>query len=297
MGKKSWNLLSLVLILLVLITSCDNVSDNKESEDKIGSQADTVLKNKLQEVYYSHLSPTEIIGYFESEGFNFKPELLNPLSNREKYISSVEKLLNIGSYSADVAYQILCKKTSEATNTFKVIKSLCNDVNIESAFDENIKKRIMNNINNTDTLSAISNDVYINTVNNVRESGSHNMYVILSAGSFVETMYLIINSVKNDAQEEKTIKKIIEQKLLFDDLYSMLLFLNTDQNIAVVLTDITELKNAFTAFSVKSEKIQVKKSGNGSLVLSGENKISYSKESYNALKSSIIKLRTKWTVR
>lgn len=293
MKRKSCYVFGLALILLVFFTACNSVPDH----NMVDSKTDTVLQNKLQEFYYSHLSPTEIISYFESEGFDCNPELLNPLSSKEKYISSVEKLLNIGTYSADVAYQILCKKNDEATNTFKAIKSLCNDVNIKSAFDENIKKRILNNINNTDTLSEITNEVYITTVNNVRESGAHNIYVIISAGSFVETMYLIMNSVKTDAQEDKTIKKIIEQKLLFNDLYAMLLFLKTDENVSTILTDITELKKSFTDLIVKSENVKITKSRNGYLVLSGENKIAYSKESFNALKSSINKLRTKWTVR
>lgn len=297
MKKRLCYLPVFVLALLILISSCDFISDKKDEPVMEGSQADTILKNKLEEVYYSHLSPKEIISYFENEGFDFSPSLLNPLVNKDKYIGKVEKLLNIGTYSADVTYQILCKKNTDAITTFKVIKNLCNEVNIESAFNENIKKRILNNINNSDTLSEISNEIYITTVNNVRESGAHNLYVILSAGSFVETLYLIISSVKSDIQEDKTAKKIIEQKLLFDDLYSMLIFLNTDENVAVVVNDIADLKLAFNKLTVKSENVKISKSNNGDLVLTGENNFNYSDESYNALKSSIIKLRTKWTVR
>ncbi len=284
-------------VLTVFITSCNSVQEVKEQKDKTGAAVDTVLENKIQDVYYSSLLPSEAISYFEKEGFNFRKELLNPLSNTDKYTDPIAKLLNIGIYSADVAYQILCKKTSEATQTFKVIKNLCNDENIEFAFDENTKKRILDNISNFDSLNVISNDVYNTTMSNVRESGAQNNYIIISSGSFVETMYLIISSVKSDAQDYKTVEKIIEQKLLFDDLYSMLQLLNTDENVSSVLTDISELKKTFSDLTVQSKNVKIKKTKDGNLVLSGNNKITYSKESFKSLKLSIIKLRTKWTAK
>lgn len=295
MKKKRFLAGKLAIILVATLVSCNPVPTEKNQTGISDQISDSALVEKMEAIYYSMPSPAEIICYFDKKGVSYKPELLNPLSNKEKYIRQEEKILNIGIYSADISYQVFFEKTKSIGLSLNVFEDLCNAANIPAVLDDILKRRIVNCSNDPDSLTNIFNTLYLRTINIIHESGKENTYVLLAAGSFIETMFLIINSVNNYAESENTINKIIEQKLLFTDLYATIESLKSDKNMAVLLSDFSDLKNAFDVIIVQSENVQMKKSEDGSLVLSGKNNISYTKESYNNLKSSIVKLRTKWT--
>ncbi|HBX51591.1 MAG TPA: hypothetical protein DEH02_11045 [Bacteroidales bacterium] len=296
MKKSKCPICRIAVILLLMLNSCEFNKVGNDLVDNTDLLASNDTVNNTEEDYYSMPAPSEVISYFKENEYKFRQELMNPLSNYEKYNTHVSKILNVGIYTADATYQILCKKTSKAASTFKVIESLCNEANISSAFDENIKNRIIYNSVNADSITDISIEIYLKIVNNIRETGSPDMYLILASGSFVEIMYLMTNSIGNFSESEKSINKVVEQKLLFDELFSALIKIKKNEDISGIVSDMSDLKSAFDLLDVKSENIQMNKSSNGNHVLSGKNIISYSEKLYINLKTSINKLRSKWTV-
>ncbi|MBI5217894.1 MAG: hypothetical protein HY958_03075 [Bacteroidia bacterium] len=290
------NILSPSLLFILISLACITCTQTEQNGNKTANEtenADTTALQNLEDAICYLPSPYEIITYIETGKIKFNNQFINPLNNKERYITTKDKIINIGVYSADVAYLVFFEKNSELGNYFKVIDNLCKEENIASGIDQKIKDKIINSTLNADTLTAISNEVYKYTLDNILEKEQKNTYALLLSGAFVETLYLIIKSA--DTDPEYISKRIIEQKLLFDDLLALLQSLKKNKNISDVILDMENIKMSFSKMNFKTENLKTEKSKDNKLVLSGNNSFEYSKEAYENLQSDIIKLRTKWT--
>ena len=86
---------------------------------------------------------------------------MNDPANIDNYTESMSQALNFGVYSADLA---MAASYGEGTNTiayFKVIRKLGESLNINSAFDETVFKRIEENEIKLNAITSSANDAII----------------------------------------------------------------------------------------------------------------------------------------
>ncbi len=250
-------------------------------------------KDKMEDVFLFLPSPYEIISYIEQNELVFNTKLLNPLSNKDKYLVSTDRKINIGIYSADVAYMVFFKKDQNIGEYFKIIDALCKEESFPSVLDEALKNRITQNNFNADSLSVLSTEIYQRTVDNMVESGQKSSYALLLSGSLVETLYLIIHSGHKDIAYIK--KRIAEQKLMFDDLFALLEKLKKNKNINETMDELQGIKNAFSRINIKTNKLKMAQLKGNAYNLSGENVFEFTNATYDSLVLEITKLRKQWT--
>ena len=100
MKKSKCPICRIAVILLLMLNSCEFNKVGNDLVDNTDLLASNDTVNNTEEDYYSMPAPSEVISYFKENEYKFRQELMNPLSNYEKYNTHVSKILNVGIYCA-----------------------------------------------------------------------------------------------------------------------------------------------------------------------------------------------------
>lgn len=307
--KKSSTLI-LISFSLILLVQCNGASNsskiNQENQlltnensytatanDKSSEQLNTLIADSL---YYGIPAPEETLSYISEEGLSFNPNLTNPVSNNNKYIDSRLKAINLGVYFADVAYTSVFSQPSQSAIYMKAIEELGIEISVFSDADKDIRRRMSNNFADVDSVSEISREAYEIIVRYLLSSNRHKTYALLCVGSYMESIYLALNYAENYSDyTPKMLNKIIEQKLLFDDIYKLLNYLKNDSDISLTLSELTQVKAKFDAIDFQVYNNSASETTLGNLVIKSDNKYEYTEGQFTDFRNAVITLRNEWT--
>jgi hypothetical protein len=180
----------------------------------------------------------------------------------------------------------------------KTIEELGVDISVFSNADKQIRQRMSSNISNVDSVSSISKEAYEVIVDYLFNTNRQKTYALLCVGAYVESMHLALNYADSYKSYSITmIKKVIEQKLLFDDIYALMISLKGDPDIDLTLEEIKPLKESIEGlgFSVSNPSSGENRKGN--LLIKSDNKYEYSEESFIKFRSQVDALRNNWTAK
>ena len=162
------------LIAISFMTSClseapKNNDRKKPSIPVLKSKAEDLNDDekkekvqKVQKVFYSLPSPLEMSLLFKSEGIQYVPSVLHDLEDRDRYLVSKKKALNLGVYGADLSYAGLFSKHEDAIAYLKVCQLMADEIGIGQTFEQELISRLEKNPNNRDTLLLVIIDFFLN---------------------------------------------------------------------------------------------------------------------------------------
>lgn len=218
------------------------------------TQSDSIAPETSKEITYLLPEPSEVLADIISEKMIINPRLVNPISNSQYYLDRKPLALNLGVYFMDFAF---LNSNNNKTNTleyFQLIRDLCQKMNISGVFNETFFNRVHNNLMDNDSLIIIANEMY-NRLSEVLENSSRaEDYALISAGAFIESLYLSTKSITDFKKYKFMVKKLFEQKLLFENYYAFMYQFRNDNDIQTALTQMDRLKVIFNL--VNSKEIQ-----------------------------------------
>ncbi len=285
--------LLLIFFLLTSLTfSCKKEKKPIQVTEKKTEQSDS----SEMEIFYLVPSPDDIFGFANSPHLYFNPSLPNPPQNVDKYNNTKLQELNFGVYSADLAYCAAFGKKEETKMYLDVVKSLSEKIGLSEVFNESLINRINNLGTSKDSLIAISNDTYFDIIRYLEKYNRINSLAIIAAGGWLETMYLVVNLAEY-SDNEPTIQKIADQKIIFNNLYKFLEQNISDPNVKSVYEEYTKLKKIFDDFQL----VQVEDGHNmsvndGKIIVGGNVKIVMNKEQFIKLRNVINEIRSDFTL-
>ena len=289
--------IGIILILVSFFSGCRNSgNESKISESEKDKIVDEFreMNKRANEIYYRFPSPDEMFSFVNNEGLVFDNELLNPISNLDKYVDSKIQTINLGIYMADLGYITLFQKYKESVNYFDAIYELSEKLRVSTAFDKNIIKRIENNLKNVDSLKIISNDSYSYLIDYLVQNDKEKTFAVISMGAYIEFLYLTLNLVGEYSAESQTIQRIAEQKYVFDNLFFYFEEFKGDPVVDAIFSDIEKLKDVIDKISEEKIKTTIDKSKDGKLVLGGGSKIVIKSEQFYELKNVSSEIRNKF---
>ncbi len=253
-------------------------------------------ENNGGRIYFTIPAPEEVLSYITESNFAFNPSLMNPISNQSKYVDSRLKSINLGGYFADVAYTAVFKQPGRSAEYLKAIEEFGVEISVFTSADKQIRERMSANFNNVDSVSNISKEAYETVVDYLFTSNRQKTYALLCVGSYIESMYLALNYAdKFHSFTPSMLKKIIEQKLLFDDIYKIMLSQKNDPDIALTIKEIEPLRVSFEKMGFSVSNPSSNENNKGELTISSENKYEYTEGSFTALRNQIFAIRNGWT--
>lgn len=266
MNFKKLGLLSFAIILTIGLYSCgsekkEDQSANSEEFD----QAESDLKEQIQEVVYEIPSPSEIPFLLEATGAEYNGSLINDNAKSASYMSINDKAaLNLGVYATDIGYLVSYDKVQESLTYLSTAKKLADDLGITGSFDVSLVKRFEENLSRKDSLAYLLNSTIQDTENYLKDDNRNRLAGLVVAGSFIEGLYIstqLIKSYPKDILPEDSrnlvltplIRVVLEQQKACQDLTAMLEGLDSSNPVDQLLANLNLLNKSYAALNIEEQ--------------------------------------------
>ena len=266
MNFKKLGHLSFAIILTIGLYSCgsekkEDQSANSEEFD----QAESDLKEQIQEVVYEIPSPSEIPFLLEATGAEFNGSLINDNAKATSYMSINDKsALNLGVYATDIGYLVSYDKVQESLTYLGTAKKLADDLGISGSFDMSLVKRFEDNLSRKDSLAYILNATIQNTESYLKNDNRNRLAGLVVAGSFIEGLYIstqLIKSYPKDILPEDSrnlvltplIRVVLEQQKACADLTTMLDGLESSTPVDQLLEKLNVLNTSYAELNIEEQ--------------------------------------------
>lgn len=279
--------------LIATLASCSG--DPKPESHSV--QQDTVIQedmgfgfSDLAQTTYAVPSPNELFSIIKSSKLPFKENLVSTESIN--YTSSMTQALNFGRTTADIAYTASYEKFQESMQNFENLRNIGNDLGIGYVFDEFMVNRVKSNMDNPDSLEIISTSSYQAIISMLEENEKGSTLAIISAGGFVESIYILSNLIDGNESDEIT-QRLADQKLVMENVIAYLDMYSEEERIQQVLDDLTPLSDVY--FNLDEEKISQEVTKKGDKNILGGSRVIMTPKEFQKLKEAATNYRNSFS--
>lgn len=265
------------------------------SSFNLSAQDISVSQEEMVVEYYAIPSPDEILSYIHNNEIGYTRSLLTDLSKSNLYQTSTDRLLSFGFYMADMAYAASFEQSGTALRYFEVTETIGKNINLFPAEIQNIGERLMNNMNRIDSINEIYDELYLLVISNLHDTDRFGEYALISAGGFIESMYLALNSNGSKIKEDDFSMRVWDQKMILDQLNNMFKkYLNETQK-KQIMADFAGLNAVFSEYtSSESFSKTSEKRSDGAVVIGSTAPAEPASNPIDDIHKEVNKLRDKW---
>lgn len=192
--NRFWPFLCGGLLVFSACVEDKSTSDNTEAVEEVIEENGTNGKMvKYDGEIFSIPSPVQTAILIRKSDAKFNADLLNDISNVDKYVTEVKKALNLGVFGADLAYLANFGHKQESINYFKEVEQLSTELDVKGAIDNSIFARFYENIDNRDSLYAINAEFYRAGDTYLKDSDRNQAAALIMTGGWIESMHLAID--------------------------------------------------------------------------------------------------------
>jgi hypothetical protein len=296
-------LLFLSILILLAAVSCKPKAPEKDtftpsfSTYKIDSTG-IIAPAAKDETYYGLLTPMEICVIFERLAVPYNDATLNPVSNRDLYLSNSKAAINTGVYGVDFGYLKMFGFGQAVIDYMVTIREMSNKLGIPDNMLTEPIRRVQNDLADPDTITTLMKNAYFDIENHLRQSGRESTAGLMVMGGWVEAMFiatqLIYNPVNPDAE---VVQKIAEQKYTLTSLLSFMKNYYDDPVVVYYTKKLKFLKNYFDTFDIYFEKGDLEIDTTRQVLRSSGAKMNVTVETLNKIRDYVAKLRTEMVTR
>ena len=293
-NKKSVLYIGL-LYFSIFMTGCSANSENSVEEkmnEKVVSKV-KVSKESIDQLIQSFPSPIETSIIIKKAGNEFSSELLIPTKKIDRFVSSYDKAMAMGSFGGDMGYINIYGKSFVAIDYLAAIRLLSVDLEIDRFFDFEDMIRMAKSSSNIDSLQRMSTESFNNMEKYLREKGRNELSVLIVFGTWIEGAY-IVSYIANDNMTEEMKNRVAEQKESVEKINEILVSASSDKYFANLARQLKPLNELYK--KIKIEKIMREpemKEVDGQLVFidKSETKIHAEKDLVQNIINETVKLR------
>lgn len=251
-------------LFVLLLSSCGGGSQdqkaNEEAADSINQEL--TLTPDAKNLLYELPTPFEITNLLQEAKAAYIFDITNSIENTGKYITEKSKAINLGIYSADLAYSATYHQIDNTNQFLGCTSKLANELGIAGVYHPDLLEKVKSLGNNKDSLVAMVSDIFVATNDFLSKNNRNQVAVYIGTGAFVEGMYLA--SSLNELAEDNTqiASVILKQSGNFDKLMAILDLYQNDEPMKEVHTALMKLKPVFTDFGLEADKKQDQQKAN-----------------------------------
>jgi len=292
----------LFLMLGFNLTGC-NRGTKTEGEGSGDFEASGTLDPETQEqlntakrIFYSLPSPLETAMLIKNAGAAYNEELMNPVTNSSKYITSKSKALNLGIYSTDLSYASLFDQSQATLDYIAAAKEMADGLNILDAIDEETVTQLEEQINNRDAIIDIISETLLNSSSFLQENDLEGTASVVLVGGWIEGLYIATSLVnENQLDDNKLVERIVDQKLSLDIMVNLLKSSPEDQDAQAVLEDVMALKTIFDKISIDQGEVTVVEDPETNVTtLKSKSSIKITTRVFTELKTKVFEIRSSY---
>jgi hypothetical protein len=218
--KTHWVIFGVIMasFLITSFSSCKNKGGKNESP-QISAE---MIGKEVEEYIYPLPSTFEVTNMLNEIEASYIFNISSKPENASKYFTEKSKAINLGVYTADLAYATTYNQKSEVQKYFQVIELLVRELDMTSAFSENMSVQILENIDNKEKLTELVTEMFQNAYSFLNKQGRTEVSYLVLAGTVYEALYLSTHISENAFQNPKLIETILFQKKPLVELGNML---------------------------------------------------------------------------
>ncbi len=248
------------IFLLFVITftfSCKRGAGRGKEKKNDTITEDTLFNNpykttvlKFKNKTFGIPSPVLLSRITHELNIPFEPSLLNDYQNSTKYLTTFKKAINLGVYSANLAYINIYDQVSMFGNYYQVVKKIAEDLDLLSHIPQSTMDRIEQNSENKDSLVYIVSTLFRDIDAYLSDNDQQELGAIIIAGGWIESIYMLTQLYKRYPSEELLIK-IGEQKAPLNNLLQLLQPYYNQQNpeIDYLFESLADISSFYDAIS------------------------------------------------
>lgn len=276
--KRNSVLYFISIMLLFGLWACNGSQEVEQQINDKMLEPETSKKSSEMQQFFQLPSPVELFMFMWDGEMGYNPNHLNLVDNAKLYEGSKNKAINLGVYSADLAYCTVYEKNQEARNLFSASIELAQNLGLTEGFDSDLLDRIDHNIENSDSLFQITNQSYSQSLTYLQSQNQVQILPYIVYGGWLESLYIATQSLKKENLSNDVAGKIVDQAFLLENLIEFFEYLNySDEKTLEIVDDLSALEIIF-------ENIVSK--GDGSM---SENNFSRLKNKVNEIRLGIVK--------
>jgi hypothetical protein len=243
-------------LILALLTACGSGEKTPETlilegGDSTKTSGPTISDEVIGDILERIPSPLEISVLLKETGKKYNSGYLNSSDNLSRYNSNYKKALNLGVYGTDLGYTNIYEQNQDGVKYMGAIKELADGLNIGQFFDLETVGRLATNSKNLDSLLLITTQNF-NSINHyLHQQNRSNLSVLLLTGGWLEALHITCEVAKANPNNKDLQETIGGQKIILENIMLLLSFYkDTDQNMASLLTEMDQLKQAFDKVNI-----------------------------------------------
>ena len=214
------------------------------------STVDEMVDFKFKYLTANIPSPMELVDALPKAGISFSKDVLNPTESESKYNTSMQKAINFGIYSVDMAYLTTNEEYSMVKSYLNTSRNLATALDLTETFDKVVGNRLNQNSENKDSLRKVIDEAYYEVDNYMRNNERALAATQMLTGSWIESQFITLSLIKNvDKNEQNAMlfDKVFEQKRHLASLVSLLKEYEKEKTFKPLIDQIYELNNQYSA--------------------------------------------------
>ncbi|MBR6250376.1 MAG: hypothetical protein IKR17_04165 [Bacteroidales bacterium] len=237
---------------IIALTSCQfnrnqttGEFDDTQTNAQIEMQAEDDL-NKSKAILYTLPSPIEIASIIKESDVKYDEDLLNSISNSERYTSGLKMALNLGIYSSDMSLASMFNQSQKTVEYLNSLKSLSSRLGIAQLIDDETISRLESKGTTKDEMLDIISEVYMKINNYLTENNRKNVATMVLVGGWTEGLYVALNIADVNADKNRMLaERIIGQKMALNtviDIIESTPNAESDQDLIYLKGKMNEIK-------------------------------------------------------
>ncbi len=263
-SNLSLSLVTTIAVSIFLLAGCGgagNQKANEEATDTISKELS--LSPEAMNLLYKMPTPFEVTTLLQEAKAGYIFDITNPVENVGKYMTEKSKSINLGVYSADLAYSATYNIIDNTNQFLGCTRQLADELGIAGIYHPNLVEKIKQFNNNKDSLVNMVSGIFLSTNDFLSKNNRNQVAVYIAVGAFVEGLYLA-SSLNVVAEDNTKISAIIfKQTSNYEQLMTILDLYQGVDAMKSLYDEMLKLKLVLTTIKMDPEKKLDSKQANG----------------------------------
>ena len=204
-----------------LIFSCTETGGEKNQIDSDIIDPKKALNTNFDGKIFSIPSPIQTALLIKSASSTYYEDILNPISNLDKYTTEYSKALNLGIYGADLGYTSLYDQKGASINYLSAVEKLTSSLGLEGAFDKTFMDKYERNLANQDSMMIVVSDAFRKADLFLKNAKRKPTSSLILTGGWIESMHFACQ-LSGKSKNKQIVNRIGEQKLTLESICEIL---------------------------------------------------------------------------
>jgi hypothetical protein len=261
------NIFIIGLFSILAFAGCKNQSGQQEDPEESAADTASASINEQAEFQFdltvSNIpAPYTLLDDIAKTGIGFNKDLVNPLSNAERYTSASKKAINFGIYSIDLGYLAVYNQNQEVINYFVQTRKMSKDLGAGPFFDDIAGSiKLDKTLGDKEQMLTLLDKAYTASDKYLRSNQRLVSASLMLVGGWAESQYIALELLKNEprsSRNEAIYTKIWEQRAHLANIIKLLEELRSEEGVNDVLEGLKDVEPAYKELSQNSDLTQEK---------------------------------------